>query len=305
MILRSSKIDKHFLEVTFHSKRTYYCINMFSSLFKTDFTKSTAGSLEVAAALQLIKEMSKVHSANVISTSTLKEKYPGIPWVMEPVIRSALVVSPVMVKTSYLAIHFRLYGHVHFGLTEDRTETKKLPVMTQEFQWCQEKKVTLKVQVNSRWDLEKTDVLITLENGIIPAEILLDLALNHLDQHGIDGSLRDGKVMFHFSRGPNHGEKMNFDTFSPLYSTSSDTVNGTSEFKAFLGQVFQEIGWNITNENPSVFSKLYKKKCHHYSLVLTYDNPDIEDWDTCPCYSITCSGAPAFFQNREFVCVNV
>ena len=273
-------------------------------MFRTDYTQSAAMSLQTSATFQLIKEMNTVHSPNVISTTTLREKYSDIPLLMDPNIRTALANSPLIFKSSYLAIHFRLCGHVHYGLTEDPTKTKTLEI-SQDIPWCQNRNMALNICVKSKMDVEKTDVLITLKNGMIPAEELLDQALNHLHQHGFGGSMKDAKVVYHFSRGPNHGEKMIFETFFPFCPTSQDSINGTSEFKGFLTQVFQEIGWKITNEDPSVFSKFYKTKKYNYSLVLSCDNPELEDWDTCPCYSFSCTGAPVFFkEKKDVVCAN-
>ena len=269
-------------------------------VLKIDYSITAAKSLQVEVCRKLIDDLTRHHGTNVISMSIFKERYPKVASKLHSFIdeniASALVTSVAMLKKSIYVVHCRFIGKIGNKFFEYHQEEKffKHTILVP---LCHDRTVTMTIMVKSGKTKDKTDVLVKVENGILTSDMIYDETYLFLQRLDHQGPLADAKVVYFYSRGPYDGQKMAFCQFDWFkYPTDS----GNSPFKDYLFQIGQEIGRTLINADPNELGKL-KVSLHLYSSRLPEDDPDLKEWDTCPCFSVDCSGAPEFFET-QMVC---
>ena len=252
-----------------------------------NFSILMSGSLQTTITRLLIEKLSSKYTPNVICMALIRDYFKKLPPMLHSYldvnIKSALITSRVMLKVSVFVIHCRFFGHVSYENGDTADGTKKYPDIFS-IPICDGRTATMSVFVRSRKIMNKTDVLIKIENGLLPSDMVHDKMWSCLRKHNFHGYLRDAKVIYFFSRGKNSGQKKNFIVF----------FNDTSQisFQEYLWKVNQDIGLTLINADPSEASK-YKKDLSSYSFTSSHHDPELEDWDTCPCYSAECNGTLA------------
>ena len=267
-------------------------------IVKVDFSPEASRSLQAEVCRKLVDDTAKAYGSNCVSIPIIRERYNPItcrvPGIFDSTIATAMVTSKAMVQSSNMVIHCRFKGLLYFNANE----TTKFHHEELKVQLSPGRAVVVTCMVKGSATLRKADLMVTLEMGLLPAETIHELILDVVNRLGLVGYLYDARVIYHFSRGDFFGQKITFNSFEQI-----DNLNADAEelpFKDYLINIFQEIGWTLINADPKTIPKT---KVHHYSMVQRSADPELYDWDTCPCFSASCSGAPMFFKVQN-VCSN-